>query len=85
MKNSRLFFAGFCVLLGVVIGAAQNTRHPNLAAAQTLCRQAWEKITAAQKANEWDMEGHAQKAKDLVDQAAHEIKAAEETANRNKK
>lgn len=35
--------------------------HPNLAAAQRLNRQAFNRIVAAQKANEWDMEGHAQK------------------------
>src|ERR1700752_4526055 len=28
-------------------------RHPNLAAAQRLSRNAWERVTAAQKANEW--------------------------------
>src|SRR5450631_3812366 len=39
--------------------------HPNLAAAQKLSRQAYDKITRAQKANQYDMEGHAQKAKDL--------------------
>jgi len=39
-------------------------RHPNLAAAQRLSHQAWERITAAQQANEWDMDGHAAKAKD---------------------
>ncbi len=57
-------------------------RHPNLAAAQRLCRQAWEKVQAAQEANEWDMAGHAKKAKDLLDQASEELKAAAEAANR---
>jgi hypothetical protein len=57
-------------------------RHPNLAAAQRLCRQAWEKVDAAQKANEFDMEGHAQKAKDLLDQASNELKLAAEAANK---
>jgi len=56
-------------------------RHPNLAAAQHLSRQAWEKISAAQAANEWDMNGHAQKAKDLLDQVNRELKEAAETAN----
>ncbi len=66
---------------------AQNVspkRHPNLAAAQRLSAQAYQKITAAQQANEWDMEGHAQKAKDLLDQANNELKQAAESANRNK-
>lgn len=60
-------------------------RHPNLAAAQRLTHQAWQKVVDAQQANEWDMQGHAQKAKDLLDQANNELKAAAEAANRNKK
>jgi F0F1-type ATP synthase membrane subunit b/b' len=60
-------------------------RHPNLAAAQRLTAQAYEKILAAQKDNEWDMEGHAQKAKDLLDQANSELKQAAGAANKNKK
>ena len=59
-------------------------RHPNLAAAQRLSRQAWEKIMAAQRANEWDMAGHAQKAKELLEQVNNELKMAAEAANRNK-
>lgn len=58
-------------------------RHPNLAAAQRLCDQAFNRIMDAQRANEWDMDGHAQKAKDLLDQANRELKAAAEAANHN--
>jgi hypothetical protein len=58
-------------------------RHPNLAEAQRLCARAFEKIKAAQAANEWDMNGHAHKALDLLDQANHELQAAAEQANRN--
>jgi hypothetical protein len=57
-------------------------RHPNLAAAQKLSQQAFEKLVAAQRANEWDMGGHAQKAKELLEQANVQIKLAAETANR---
>jgi hypothetical protein len=60
-------------------------RHPNLAAAQRLTDQAYAKVVAAQQANEFDMDGHAQKAKDLLDQANQELKQAAEAANRNKK
>jgi hypothetical protein len=60
-------------------------RHPNLAAAQRLSEQAWQKITAAQEANEWDMAGHAKKAKELLDDANKELKLAAEAANRNRK
>ena len=58
-------------------------RHPNIAAAQRLTAQAYEKITAAQQANEWDLAGHAQKAKELLDQANQELKKAAEVSNIN--
>ena len=57
-------------------------RHPNLAAAQRLVDQAFNKISAAQQANERDMNGHAAKAKQLLDQANSELKLAAEAANR---
>lgn len=60
-------------------------RHPNLAAAQRLCDEAFRKITAAQEANEFDMNGHAAKAKELLDQVNHELKEAAEAANKHEK
>jgi hypothetical protein len=66
---------------------AQNVskgKHPNLAAAQRLTNQAFEKISAAQQANEFDMQGHAAKAKTLLDQANNELKQAAQAANKNK-
>jgi hypothetical protein len=79
-------------LIGAGVAVAQRPvddvsgkRHPNLAAAQRLSQQAYQKITAAQEANEWDMEGHAAKAKDLLDQANRELKMAAEAANKNHK
>lgn len=60
-------------------------KHPNLAAAQRFSQQAWEKVTAAQEANEWDMDGHAAKAKELLDQVNRELKMAAEAANKNHK
>jgi hypothetical protein len=59
-----------------------GARHPNLAAAQRLSQQAFERIVQAQQANEWDMQGHAQKAKELLDQVNRELKLAAEAANR---
>ena len=56
-------------------------RHPNIAAAQRLCYEAFEKITVAQQANEFDMKGHAAKAKELLEQANAELKLAAEAAN----
>ena len=82
----------FCVLvLPIALSAqrpAQNVskkRHPNLAAAQRLTEQAFNRIADAQKANEWDLEGHAAKAKDLLDQANNELKQAAEAANHDKR
>ncbi len=60
-------------------------RHPNLAAAQRLTANAFEKITAAQEANEFDLAGHAAKAKALLDQANNELKQAAQQSNANKK
>lgn len=62
-----------------------GSHHPNLAAAQKLTDKAYQRIVAAQQANEWDMDGHAAKAKDLLDQANQELKAAAEAANQNHK
>ncbi len=59
-------------------------RHPNLAAAQRHVDAAYEKITAAQQANEFDMDGHAAKAKELLEQANRELKAAAEAANKDR-
>jgi hypothetical protein len=59
-------------------------RHPNLAAAQRMSQNAYEKIVAAQQANEWDLQGHAQKAKELLDQVNRELKQAAEASNRRK-
>ena len=91
MKNIRLLVSALCsMVLIAALATAQrpqknvsNVRHPNLAAAQRLSRQAWERIVEAQKANEWDMAGHAQKAKELLDQVNNELKLAAEAANKN--
>lgn len=58
-----------------------HARHPNLAAAQRLATQAFEKVSAAQRANEFDLNGHAQKAKDLLEQVNQELKQAAEASN----
>jgi hypothetical protein len=82
---------GFLLMIGgVVIAQPPETnvsaaRHPNLAAAQRLSLQAWEKIAAAQQANEWDLQGHAQKAKELLVEVNKEIKLAAEASNRRAK
>ncbi len=58
------------------------SRHGNIARAQELSRQAFDAMTAAQNANEFDMDGHAAKAKDLLVQANQEMKLAALAANR---
>lgn len=94
--NIRRVLLGSALGLGLIAGGvaiaqhppAENVnpnRHPNIAVAQRLTEQAYNKITAAQQANEWDMQGHAAHAKDLLDQANRELKAAAEAANKNHK
>lgn len=69
---------------GVIVGQNVNPhRHPNLAAAQRFMEQAVGKLDAAQQANEFDMGGHAAKAKDLLGRAFEEVKLAAEAANRH--
>ena len=88
----KSIFAGLCALLLVVAGVvfaaqpppARNVnprRHPHIAAAQQAARRAFNQIVEAQRANEWDMEGHAQKAKELLDQVNNELKRAAGEAN----
>ena len=60
-------------------------RHGNLAEAQHHILQAFEKIEDAQKANREQLGGHADKAKQLLDQASHELKLAAEFANQRGK
>jgi len=79
--------AALLLLVGIAVaqmpkGNVSPARHPNLAAAQRLSQQAYEKIVAAQQANEWDLQGHAQKAKELLDQVNNQLKLAAEASNR---
>ncbi|MBD8898729.1 hypothetical protein [Rhodanobacter sp. DHG33] len=91
---NKLTQAALTVALAIAAGAAfatqpvhnvSGSRHPNISAAQKLTDKAYQRIVAAQQANEWDMDGHAAKAKDLLDQANRELKAAAEAANQNHK
>ena len=81
---SALFAAGALAAQDKPARNISGRKHPNLAAAQMHCQMAFDKITAAQAANEFDMGGHAAKAKELLEQASAELKAAAETANANK-
>jgi hypothetical protein len=90
-KIALTAFLGGAMLCGGVVLAQKpvenisGKKHPNLAAAQRLSQQTWEKVSAAQQANEWDMQGHAAKAKELLDQVNAELKLAAESANKNHK
>ncbi|HVO09760.1 MAG TPA: hypothetical protein VMX54_03305 [Vicinamibacteria bacterium] len=90
MKRAMLVAAATALIASAGLAAqpAANIspkRHPNLAAAQRLSQQAYEKIALAQRANEWDMSGHAQKAKELLERVNNELKLAAEAANQNAK
>jgi F0F1-type ATP synthase membrane subunit b/b' len=86
----RALMAAVCVF-GLASGAAfaakparnvSENRHPNIAAAQRLTAEAYQKIEAAQRANEFDLGGHAEKAKQLLEQANNELKEAALHANK---
>jgi hypothetical protein len=85
-KSTFAILIAFVLLIATAIAQPKRNvsaaRHPNIAAAQRLSQQAYEKIVAAQQANEFDMRGHAQKAKELLEQVNQELKAAAEAANR---
>ncbi len=85
MKKTLATFTGIALLAGMAFAGPLFPRHPNLRAAHNHLEQAMEKITAAQKANEFDMKGHAHKAKELIEQAQKELVAAAEAANEGKK
>ena len=93
MKRKNVFLGsilGSALLLGGLVYAQRpgddinRHRHPNLAAAQRLCEQAIQRVDQAQHANEFDMSGHAQKAKDLLAEASRELKEAAVAANEHK-
>lgn len=80
-----------CVVLGLLSSCTTTTvvtdervsprRHPNLAAAQRHIERAIDRLSEAQRENDFDMHGHAKKAKELLDEAYVEIKLAAEAAN----
>ncbi len=94
MKNNRTHLAvalAVClVFMGVTFAQRPETdidpaKHPNLAEAQHHILQAAEKIDEAQKANKDELGGHAEKAKQLLDQASRELKEAAEFADHHHK
>jgi hypothetical protein len=80
IMSGCVVLAAGCAIAGPPVENV-GQRHPNIAAAQRLTTQAWERVVAAQQANEYDLGGHAQKAKEFLAQANRELKLAAETAN----
>lgn len=84
-----VFVAAIAGVVMVATAVAQPVRdvsakrHPNLAAAQHLVDQAYKRVVDAQQANEFDLGGHAARAKELLDQANAELKQAAEVSNEN--
>jgi len=68
-----------CAVLCLLLSCVSTPHHPNLVAAQQLIQEAIDKVSAAQQANNFDMKGHAAKAKELMQQALNEIALAEQT------
>jgi len=58
-------------------------RIPILPPRNGLASRHFDKIVAAQQANELDMQGHAQHARQLLEQANGELRAAATLANQN--
>jgi hypothetical protein len=91
MKTSRYKFATLiaAVTLAACAVSAQvpvqnidPARHGNLAAAQQLVVQAFQRLSDAQFANDNQLGGHVARAKELLREANNEIKLAAEAANR---
>lgn len=84
MKSSSFIKLLICfALVGGLLSCASVPGHPNLAAAQQFVQQAIDKIAAAQNANNFDMKGHAARAKELMKRAIEEISLAGAAANGN--
>jgi len=83
MKKIQVFTAICCALVFCGVTLAQEPvqdidkkLHPNLAQAQLLVVQANQYVALAQKDNAYDMQGHAEKARQLLAQVNQELKAA---------
>lgn len=81
---ASLLAATVALPIGLAVAKGEMKGHPNLIAAQKLVGQAYDKLVAAQKANEYDLGGHAKKAEDALKLAVDEIHQAAETANEKK-
>ena len=70
-KSPLILAAAVTVALATTVAVAGPEKgHPNIQAANRFVDKAIEKMRAAQQANEYDMQGHALKAEQLLNQAA---------------
>jgi hypothetical protein len=83
MIKTLVLAAAIAAPLGFAV-AGPMKGHPNLEAAQKALDTALDKITASQKANEWDEGGHAKKAKEAIDLAKAELVEAAKADNAKK-
>lgn len=79
-KSSFRILIISCVVIALmslsIMVYAAACKHPHLTRADQAIDRAFAQLTDAQKANEFDLGGHAQKAKDLLEQARMEVKDA---------
>jgi hypothetical protein len=80
VAGTTLTFVGMMFAQGPVVNI-DRYRHGNLAAAQSYIVQAYQSVSNAQQANDDQLGGHAQKAKDLLTQADAELRLAANVAN----
>jgi hypothetical protein len=77
------------ILMGVAYAQRPETdinshRHPNLAEAQHHVVEAYNKTVEAEKANHDELDGHGERAIELLDHANHELKLAAEASDRHR-
>jgi hypothetical protein len=77
---SMVLFCGLTLAQDPVMDIDPH-RHGNLAEAQRHVVEANKYVIAAQKDNDMDMQGHAEKARELLVQVNQELKLAAEAAN----
>ena len=90
MTTKRILLLALALCASFALGAALfaqmppvnvGDRHGNMRAAQQFIQQAWQKVDEAQQDNNYNLGGHAGKAKELLSQASEQIKQAAEAAN----
>jgi hypothetical protein len=93
MSKSRIAL-GVVLCAALIGGAASGAKAGRKCQRQEASEPGSRTTTAAagvredlggQRANKWDMDGHAAKAKELLEQVNRELKEAAEAANKNHK